>query len=168
MTKAPTISACCDAFSSTTVKKKWFHLCVQEGGIYLTCVSKPSACKHGMCMELGMVLYNVYLKLKWCLIQGCTVKMCWKKIDLTCASNNGYQFIGLSLVSKSFCQPELWEKWFLFSQRTSEFWQPKPAFAAESGQIRKNHTFSNLQGLNLCTSHILVFGCLYGQDVVGS
>jgi len=44
----------------------------------------------------------------------------------------------------------------------------KTGFAAESGQIRKNRTFSNLQGLNLCTSHILVFGCLHGQDVVGS
>jgi len=41
-------------------------------------------------------------------------------------------------------------------------------FAAELGQIRKNRTFSNLQGLNLCTSHILVVGCLHGQDVVGS
>ena len=44
----------------------------------------------------------------------------------------------------------------------------KTGFAAESGQIRKNRTFSNLRGLNLCTSHILVFGCLRGQDVVGS
>ena len=35
---------------------------------------------------------------------------------------------------------------------------------AESGQIRKNRTFSNLRGLKLCTSHILVCGCLYGQD----
>jgi len=42
------------------------------------------------------------------------------------------------------------------------------SFAAESGQIRKNRTFSNLRGLNLCTSHILVFGCLHGQDVMGS
>ena len=41
-------------------------------------------------------------------------------------------------------------------------------FAAESGQIRKNQTFSNLRGLNLCTSNILVIGCLNGQDVVGS
>jgi len=45
---------------------------------------------------------------------------------------------------------------------------PKTGFAAESGQIRKNQTFPNLRGLNLCTSHILVFGCLRGQDVVGS
>jgi len=44
----------------------------------------------------------------------------------------------------------------------------RTGFAAESGQIRKNQTFSNLRGLNLCTSHILVFGCLHGQDVVGS
>jgi len=40
--------------------------------------------------------------------------------------------------------------------------------SAESGQIRKNRTFSNLRGLKLCTSHILVFGCFHGQDVVGS
>jgi len=45
---------------------------------------------------------------------------------------------------------------------------PTTTFAAESGQIRKNRAFSNHRGLNLCTSHILVFGCLYGQDVVGS
>jgi len=44
----------------------------------------------------------------------------------------------------------------------------RTGFAAESGQIRKNRTFSNFHGLNLCTSHILVFGCLHGQDVVGS
>jgi len=36
------------------------------------------------------------------------------------------------------------------------------------GKIRKNRKFSNLSGLNLCTSHILIFGCLHGQDVVGS
>jgi len=29
-------------------------------------------------------------------------------------------------------------------------------------------TFSNLRNLNLCTSHILLFGCLRGHDVVGS
>jgi len=45
---------------------------------------------------------------------------------------------------------------------------PRTGFAAESGQIRKNQPFSHLRGLNLCTSHILVFGCLRGQDVVGS
>jgi len=44
---------------------------------------------------------------------------------------------------------------------------PKTGFAAESGQIRKNRTFSNLRSLSLYTSHILVFGCLRGQDVVG-
>jgi len=44
----------------------------------------------------------------------------------------------------------------------------KTGFAAESGQIRKNRTFSNLPGLILCSSHILVFGCLHGQDVIGS
>jgi len=44
----------------------------------------------------------------------------------------------------------------------------RTGFAAETGQIRKNRTFSNLRGLNLCTSHILVFGCFHGQDVVGS
>jgi len=44
----------------------------------------------------------------------------------------------------------------------------KTGFAAESGQIRKNRKFSNIRGLNLCTSHILGFGCLHGQDVVGS
>ena len=44
----------------------------------------------------------------------------------------------------------------------------RTGFAAESGQIRKNRSFSNLQGLNLCTSHIWVFGCLHGQNVVGS
>jgi len=41
-------------------------------------------------------------------------------------------------------------------------------FAAESDQIRKILTFSNLWFLKLCTSHILVFGCLCGQDVVRS
>ena len=44
----------------------------------------------------------------------------------------------------------------------------KTGFAAESGQIRENWTFWNIQGLNLCTSHILDFGCVHGQDVVGS
>ena len=44
----------------------------------------------------------------------------------------------------------------------------RTGFAAESGQIRKNWSFSKLRGLNLCTSHILVFGCLHGQDVDGS
>jgi len=44
---------------------------------------------------------------------------------------------------------------------------PKTGFAVESGQIRKNQTFSNLRSLSLCTSRILVFGCLRGQDVVG-
>jgi len=44
----------------------------------------------------------------------------------------------------------------------------KPGFTAESGQIRKKQIFPNLWRLNLCTSHILVFGCLHGQDVVGS
>ena len=38
----------------------------------------------------------------------------------------------------------------------------------DSGQIREKRTFSNLQCMNLCTSHILDFGCLRGQDVVGS
>ena len=41
-------------------------------------------------------------------------------------------------------------------------------FTTESDQIRKIQTFSNLQSSKLCTSHILVFGCLHGQDVVGS
>jgi hypothetical protein len=41
-------------------------------------------------------------------------------------------------------------------------------FAAESDRIRKIQTFSNLRSSKLCTSHILVFGCLRGQDVVGS
>jgi len=40
-----------------------------------------------------------------------------------------------------------------------------PLIQAKSG---KNRTFSNLLGLNLCTSDILVSGCLRGQDVVGS
>ena len=43
----------------------------------------------------------------------------------------------------------------------------KTSFARNSGQIRQKRTFLNLQGLNLCTSHILVFGCLRDQDVVG-
>jgi len=38
-------------------------------------------------------------------------------------------------------------------------------FCCESGQIRKNRNFP---GLNLCTSHFLVFGCLRDQDVVRS
>jgi len=45
-------------------------------------------------------------------------------------------------------------------------------FAAQSGTVRKNRTFSNIlkhsqtiRGLNLCTSHILGFGSLGGQDV---
>jgi len=37
---------------------------------------------------------------------------------------------------------------------------------ARIGQITKNQTFSNLRGLTLCTSHILVFGCLHGPNVV--
>jgi len=44
----------------------------------------------------------------------------------------------------------------------------RTGFTADLGQIRKNRTFSNRRGLNLCTSHILIFGCLRGQDVVGS
>ena len=40
-------------------------------------------------------------------------------------------------------------------------------FYCKSGLIRKNRTFSKLRGLNLCTRHILVFGCLRDQDVVG-
>jgi len=44
----------------------------------------------------------------------------------------------------------------------------KTGFAAESGQIRKKGTFSSLRDLNLCTSHILIFGCLHDQHVVGS
>jgi len=53
------------------------------------------------------------------------------------------------------------------SERVVGSKNPITGFAAESGQIRKNRTFADLQGLNLCTSHILVFGCLHGQDVVG-
>ena len=56
----------------------------------------------------------------------------------------------------------------LYSPRTRLMPPLRTSFAAESGQIRKNRTFSNLRGLNLCTSHILVFGCLHGQDVIGS
>jgi len=61
--------------------------------------------------------------------------------------------------SDSLLFPQKSFRWFLLF---------KTGFAAESGQIRKNQTFSNLRGLNLCTSHILVFGCFHGQDVVGS
>jgi len=43
------------------------------------------------------------------------------KVSWNSRLNTGYQFIGLSLVLKFFCQPELWEKWSLFSRRTSEF-----------------------------------------------
>jgi len=42
----------------------------------------------------------------------------------------------------------------------------KTGFARNSGQIRQKRTFLNLQGLNLCTSHFLVFGCLRDQDLV--
>ena len=42
------------------------------------------------------------------------------------------------------------------------------SFTAESDQIRKIQIFSNLRSSKLCTSHILVFGCLRGQDVIGS
>jgi len=44
----------------------------------------------------------------------------------------------------------------------------RAGLAAESGQNRKNRTFSNLRGLNLCISHIFDLGYLRGQDVVGS
>jgi len=48
------------------------------------------------------------------------------------------------------------------------FWGPlRTGFAFESGQISDHLTFLNLRSLNLCTSHILGFGCLHGQDVVG-
>jgi len=60
--------------------------------------------------------------------------------------------------AKGLSQNKKWEKKRSF----------RTVFAAESGEIRKNRTFSNLRGLNLCTSHILVFDCLHGQDVVGS
>ena len=43
-----------------------------------------------------------------------------------------------------------------------------PFFISAESEIRKNRTFSNLRGLNPCASHILVFGCLHGQDVIGS
>ena len=45
-------------------------------------------------------------------------------------------------------------------KRRRRWCRPKTSFAAESGQIMKNQTFSNLLGLNLCTSHIRGFGCL--------
>jgi len=44
----------------------------------------------------------------------------------------------------------------------------KTGFAAESEQNGKKVTFSSLRGLTLCTSHILDFGRLHVQDVVGS
>jgi hypothetical protein len=44
----------------------------------------------------------------------------------------------------------------------------KPVSPLNRAESEKNLTFSTLQGLNLFTSHILVFGCLRGQDVVGS
>jgi len=40
-------------------------------------------------------------------------------------------------------------------------------FAWNSGLIRKKLTFSELQGFNLCTSHILVFWLLRSQVVLG-
>jgi len=43
----------------------------------------------------------------------------------------------------------------------------KTGFARNSDQIRPKRTFLDLQALNLCTSHILVFGCLRDPDVVG-
>jgi len=61
--------------------------------------------------------------------------------------------------AKGLSQNKKWEK------KRRSF---RTVFAAESGEIRKNRTFSNLRGLNLCTSHILVFDCLHGQDVVRS
>jgi len=45
-------------------------------------------------------------------------------------------------------------EWVTTHMRIERF---KTSFAAESGQIRKNRTFSNLRGLKLCTSHIFCF-----------
>ena len=42
---------------------------------------------------------------------------------------------------------------------------PKTGFARESG---RKQTFSSIPGLKPCTSHVVVFGCLGGQDVVRS
>ena len=48
----------------------------------------------------------------------------------------------------------------------SEYYIPVTGFAAESGKIRNNRTFSNLWGLNLFSGSIL--GWFHDQDVVGS
>ena len=111
-----------------------------SGGVALT---PPCGHKYVYVCKHTLILTRTYLEHKR------TVK------------HTSFSLFVLSPAGRAAAARQLWGSGLASNmlRHTHKNLSPRTGFAAESGQIRENRTFSNLQSLNLCTSHILVFGC---------